>query len=72
LVLGGGSGSEPFKHEPPAGYHGVGEAVLEAVMKKRAFRKKRKRMCWVATESIDSSRDFSTISLMVSTDGKVG
>jgi hypothetical protein len=30
LIL-GGSGSEPFKHQPPAGYRGVGEAVLEAV-----------------------------------------
>jgi hypothetical protein len=27
----GGSGSEPFKYQPPPGYRGVGEAVLEAV-----------------------------------------
>jgi hypothetical protein len=30
LIL-GGNGSEPFKYEPPAGYHGVGKAVLDAV-----------------------------------------
>jgi hypothetical protein len=29
LILGGPS-SEPFKYQPPAGYRGVGEAVLEA------------------------------------------
>ena len=30
MILGGG-GSEPFKHPPPPGYQGVGEAVLMAV-----------------------------------------
>ena len=30
LIL-GGSRSEPFKYQPPAGYRGVGEAVLDAV-----------------------------------------
>ncbi|KAG7353154.1 HECT-domain ubiquitin-transferase [Nitzschia inconspicua] len=30
LIL-GGSGSVPFKHQPPPGYKGVGEAVLNAV-----------------------------------------
>lgn len=30
LIL-GGSGSPPFKHPPPSGYRGVGEAVLDAV-----------------------------------------
>jgi SPRY domain/UBA/TS-N domain len=33
LIL-GGSGSEPFKHQPPPGYRGVGEAVLEAVQER--------------------------------------
>ena len=30
-VILGGNGSEPFKHQPPTGYRGVGEAVLESV-----------------------------------------
>ena len=30
LIL-GGTGSEPFKHQPPPGYRGVGEAVVDAV-----------------------------------------
>lgn len=36
LIL-GGSGSEPFKHEPPAGYQGVGEAVLSAVKERESL-----------------------------------
>ena len=30
LIL-GGKGNEPFKHQPPPGYRGIGEAVLAAV-----------------------------------------
>ena len=33
MILGGG-GSEPFKHPPPPGYEGVGEAVLRAVLER--------------------------------------
>jgi len=36
LIL-GGSGSEPFKHQPPPGYQGVGEAVLSAVQERESL-----------------------------------
>jgi hypothetical protein len=53
LIL-GGEGSEPFKHAPPSGYKGVGEAVLEAVGEREAL---------IAKESIlQSSRASDLIS----------
>jgi len=36
LIL-GGRGSEPFKHNPPPGYRGVGDAVLDAVTEREAL-----------------------------------
>jgi hypothetical protein len=51
LIL-GGSGSEPFKHQPPPGYRGVGEAVLEAVAERSVLLEKENVLGGV-TESID-------------------
>jgi hypothetical protein len=53
LIL-GGSGSEPFKNQPPPGYHGVGEAVLEAVAERSVLLEK-ENVLGCATESIDDS-----------------
>ncbi|KAL3944031.1 MAG: hypothetical protein SGBAC_001899 [Bacillariaceae sp.] len=36
LIL-GGRGSEPFKHNPPPGYRGIGDAVLDAVTEREAL-----------------------------------
>lgn len=53
LIL-GGSGSEPFKNQPPPGYHGVGEAVLAAVAE-RSVLLEMENVLGCATESIDDS-----------------
>jgi hypothetical protein len=39
LIL-GGRGSEPFRYNPPSGYRGVGEAVIDAIMESDLLKSK--------------------------------
>lgn len=50
LVL-GGKGCAPFKYPPPAGYKGVGEAVLEGVLELDSILEKEKILCYPKTSN---------------------
>ena len=57
LIL-GGEGSEPFKHEPPEGYRGVGEAVLRAVTERDAIVRKEEILGFPLLGAKDEPRPF--------------
>jgi hypothetical protein len=60
--------SEPFKHQPPPGYKGVGEAVMESVKEREILAKKEE----VLEHSISSSRTEPKRFLCDFSDGEHG
>lgn len=57
LIL-GGKGTEPFKYDPPEGFLGVGEAVLEAVRERETLVNKESILCTDSAGESESGNRF--------------